>query len=62
MTKTIDYELYDALKASWVERGKFIKLLLNDSAGDQGKMLDRFSALVAMDDVFIKNIEEHNQK
>jgi hypothetical protein len=54
---TVDKELYDALKASWVERGKFIELLLSDIP-TQDKKYDRLRAILTMDEVFIKNIEK----
>jgi hypothetical protein len=55
--ETVDKKIYDALKASWIERGKFIDFLISDiSASD--KKYDRLRAILKMDEVFIHNLEK----
>lgn len=55
--ETVDKKLYDALRASWVERGKFIDLLLSDISIQNNKY-DRLRAVLKMDEVLIKNLEK----
>lgn len=55
--ETVNKKIYDALKASWIERGKFISFLINDiSASD--KKYDRLKSILQMDEDFIHNLEK----